>query len=135
MKRYYISPLIGSGTRADPYRVAIASYPNIAYSSIIPTDPVTGAPTATWAICIVDAADHTALLADSSLFSFPNATPDTQISTLSNQERNRMRNGLSQFGLDPNLVNQSNTMRDLVNSLGKLLEPTFDPDKFNATAL
>lgn len=135
MQRYYISPLAGTGTKLDPYRVSLSQYPNIAYTSIIPTDPVTGAPTATWAICLVDALDHTALLADTNLFSFPNAVPSTLISSLSNQERNRIRNGLIKFGISTTLLDTSVTLQDLVNKLGTLLDPNFDPAAFNAVAL
>lgn len=63
MKRYYLSPIIGSGSEADPYRPKVADF-GVSWAGVIPSDPVTGQPLRPWCLVQVEAPDHAALLAD-----------------------------------------------------------------------
>lgn len=64
--RFYISPIIGSGTEADPYRPKAADY-GLPWSAQMDNDPVTGAPLQTKSVVRVEAEDFSALDADADL--------------------------------------------------------------------
>ena len=65
MIKNYFSRVIGSGTEADPYRLAVSEHP-VAWDGELQSDPETGAPVSWWVPVTVEADDdaHAALMTD-----------------------------------------------------------------------
>jgi len=63
--RYFVAPVIGTGTKADPYRLEVA-VAGISYAAILPTGP-TGAPVFGWGMARVSATDFATLDANANI--------------------------------------------------------------------
>jgi hypothetical protein len=137
MSIYYITPIIGAGTRADPFRTAMDSHTRT-FSAIIPSNSVTGAPLFTWALVVVpdtiSAGELAAIAADATIDKLPITTLDVTLGSLTNQQRNTFQTLGTKYGVTAvaGLTNQ-NTCRDALIAFGRKLDPNFDPSAF-ATA-
>ena len=60
--RFYLCPVIGSGSDADPYRPKLHGLGG--FAAMIPSNATTGAPLFSWTVAIVRAVDWAALDAD-----------------------------------------------------------------------
>jgi len=118
----YLSPIIGTGAYNDPYRPKIATY-GVPWAAVIAGQP-NGAPKFAWSLVVVAANNTAALDADSELLSFANVTTSTRVSTLSNQEKNRIQSGVSKMGIPLTLTNYA-TIGDFLDAVGKTQNPTF----------
>ena len=130
MKRYYLSPIIGSGTEVDPFRPKIADF-GVSWSGVIASDPVTGAPARNWCLILVEAADHAALIADADLFDLPNINLNALVSSLSPTLRNRLSNRLDQLGINRQALTIADALRVWLRAIGRHLEPSFHEDRFS----
>jgi hypothetical protein len=129
MKRFYISPVVGTGTKDDPYRAKIAGTGH-PYAAIIPSNP-DGTPASTWCLVIAGGANHTDLDADGEIDKFPDITLDATLGTLTANERNRVLNFLSNKGVDTQGLNTSSTFRVVLERVGAHLEPRFSTNAFD----
>ena len=120
--RPYLSPIIGTGTDADPYRPKVATYP-VAWAAVIAGQP-NGAPKLTWSLVLVNAPDLTALEADADLLSIPGSDMSTTISSLGNQTRNRIQSGLNSRNITVTVTNYA-TVGELVTAIGQAQDPNF----------
>lgn len=120
--RYYLSPIIGTGSYDDPIRPKLADT-GVSYVTLIAT---IGHPSGakTWCLCSVESTDFAALEADSALGKFPSADATALISSFSNGVRNQLQNQFDSRGI-PLTVNSFNTLGDLITALGQLFEPGF----------
>jgi len=131
-KRYYLAPVIGTGTMDDAFRPQTKNYGGTS-TAVIPSHQTTGQPLFTWALVIVDKVDHTGLLADTAIDPLPDISLDSKISTLSNTMKNRLTAALTKYGIDPT-TNANTTLRDIVLRCGQKLDPTFSENNFDVTA-
>ena len=131
MKRYYLSPIIGSGSEADPYRPKIADF-GVSWAGIIPSDPVTGQPVRSWCLAQVETPDHTVLLADADLTALPNIILDAKISSLSKPARDRLAARLVELGVDTQSLTTADSLRVWLRAVGRHLEPSFHESRFGA---
>lgn len=114
--RYYVCPVVGDGTKANPYRPVVADH-GVSYVSVIQST-VGGKPSKLWAVCRVDADDHAKLLADARLNVIPNDGEWTSF----------MRNTLGIItGISLSLTD---TTRTVVTKLGQAHIPDFDLSKW-----
>ena len=120
--RPYLSPIIGTGTDADPYRPKVANY-SVPWAAVIAGQP-NGAPKLTWSLVIVNAPDLTALEADADLLSIPESDMSTPISSLNNPTRNRIQSGLTSRGIALTVTNYA-TVGELVTAIGQAQDPNF----------
>lgn len=122
-RRYYLTPIVGSGTFADPYRAKAEQYGNC--STVIPTG-ADGRPLFAWALCVVASPDHAAPRADAALTPFPAAVSlDTLWSSFSNQQRNRVTTFLANQGVSTASLTAGSTVRDVLRLVGRALDPSF----------
>ena len=126
--RPYLSPIIGTGTDADPYRPKVATYP-VAWAAVIAGQP-NGAPKLTWSLVIVNAPDLSALEADADLLSIPGSDMSTPISSLNNPTRNRIQSGLTSRGIALTVTDYA-TVGDLVTAIGQAQDPAFSLANFS----
>ena len=120
MNRYYLSPIIGTGTEADPYRPKIADY-GVSWACVIQSNTA-GHPAKAWCLVLVEASDQTTLLADADLDGFPEVLLDSDLSKLSQPIRNRISTALNKIGL----TMPTGTFGDLVRVVGRALDLSFD---------
>lgn len=126
--RYYVAPLAGDGTENDPYRPALPDVYD--WVALIPSDPG-GQPHSNWALCLVDADDHSRLEADSTLHALPLA-PETRMSTLPQNLRSQYTNRLRQAGFNITIDWSTDTAVDVVD---KLAASAGEADARGGTAL
>lgn len=123
MKRYYLSPVIGSGSETDAYRPKIADY-GVTWQGTIPTDS-TGRPTFPWTLVLVDAADHAALVADAALTPLLDYPLGRTVAGLAPAEKARLRAALTARGVSTTVVANASSYADVILRIGRALEPTF----------
>lgn len=116
MGYFAISPLIGSGTMADPYRAKAQQYG--AHVAIIPVSPTTGQPIFPWAFVYTEA-DPALLDADNAIVRIPENRLDR---TLNTPVVNRVNQRLADFGAPP-LVSAGMTVLEAINAIGSYLVP------------
>ena len=124
MKRHYISPIVGTGSEADPYRPKIADY-GVTWSGVIASDPITGRPARAWSLVAVESEDHTNLLLDSEIDALPNIALDTLVSTLPRTVRDRLKSRLDALGVDTTGLSIDDPIRRWLRVIGRHLEPSF----------
>lgn len=130
MKRYYLSKVVGSGTRQDMFRakaddLAAAAGGNC--SAAIRSGSVAG----DWCLVVVDCRDHTALLADPDCRDFPDLTLDAQLNTVSAQVRNRILTALTNAGIDVSTIRATDAFRVLVRLVGRRFDGAFTENAFD----
>lgn len=127
-KRWYISPIVGTGADDDPYRAKVGSAAQIkGHSAVIPTD-VQGAPLFNFALVIVNADDHSLLIADSDNDVFPNRTLGD---SLTSAERTLIKAVLNRRGLPFKWVDNVATFGELLRTIGRYLDTNFRENKLD----
>lgn len=108
MKRYYISPIVGTGAEDDPYRPKVADY-GVSWVGVIPSNPDTGRPVYPWCLALVEAINHASLLADRDIKPLPDFPLDGKVSAINKATRNRM---------SADLQGRASTRRSLAPPMG-----------------
>ena len=127
MRRYYLAPIIGDGQSTETvYRVQL---PRVNHSAVIPSNAATGAPLFSWALCVVEAPDHGAMLADAALTALPNLGLDQALDQISTSQRNALFAALDGKGINRVGLTQASTMRDVLRRIGRYLEAAFDESR------
>lgn len=129
MKRYFLSPIIGTGTFGDDYRPKISDH-GVSHVSVIPTGP-DGQPTSDWALCLVEAVNFAPLLTDPALRALPDFPLDVRLSAMSTTARTAAESAVTHFGVAVETLNFNSGYRELVRSIGRTLEPLFDENNFD----
>jgi hypothetical protein len=131
MKRYYLCPVIGSGSIADTYRAGVSGHGGN-YVAVIPTGP-DGRPLFPWALALVAAADHRPLTRDATLGPLPDVSLDIRMSALSQSAKAALDAALAKFGVDPAALVQNDGYREFVRSLGQALDAGFVETNFDVS--
>jgi hypothetical protein len=116
---YYICPVIGTGTRDDPYRPAIADVAT-AWAALIPTLTV-GTPAQTWSLVQATVPANASL--PPSVIALPDVNPSMPISLLSADQQSAIQQALQVANVT---VSASATVGDVIVALGRRLVPSFD---------
>lgn len=125
MKRYYLSPIIGTGSEFDAYRPKVDTY-GVAWAGGMKRNPTTGVPVFAWMLVIVEAKNHTPLLLDPDIYGLPDFPLDGKVSAIQTNTKNAMIAALQARGIDTALVGSADGYRDVLEGIGKTQEPTFD---------
>lgn len=120
MNRYYLSPIIGSGTEADPYRPQVADYVKDWWGTF--QSDANGHPAQPWCLVLVNAEDHSKLLADDNFDPLPNLPMHMPLTLASAQSRSRVEAAAARRGID---LSRVETMAEMVSAAGRSLDPTF----------
>jgi hypothetical protein len=134
-RRYYISPIIGTGAWGDPYRAALAdslTESGAAISVLIPTDAA-GTPKFNFALCIVGAANHAVLQAVAAIDSMPDITLDSQLSVLTTAQKNALLNFATKRGISTAGLTNASTFRQVLERIGKFLDIDFNALNFSCS--
>lgn len=129
MKRYYVSPIIGTGDIDDPYRPKVADH-GVAWSGVIPTDAA-GKPTSAWCLVIVSAQNHSAILSDKDIAALPDFPLDGKVSSIHTATKNTMKANLGKRGIVTGFIDGTDGYREVVRGVGRLLQADFDENAFD----
>lgn len=129
MRRYFLSPVIGSGGITDPYRAKIADF-GVGVVALIPTN-AQGQPTSAWALCLVNAPNHTALLSDRDIKALPDFPLDAKFEAMSGPAISAGVAALSHFDIPLAELETEHGYREFIRSLGQRLEPAFNESNFD----
>jgi hypothetical protein len=117
VKRFILAPVLGDGSDTNPYRADVPA--GISHVAMIPTNPATGVPTFSWALVKVAGTNISAALSRGD--AFPDLTLDANLSSLSNAQRNAIRNFLSNRGITTS-VTATTTLRQVLAAVANHLE-------------
>lgn len=129
-KRYYISPIIGDGSEFNPFRPKVADY-GVSWAGSIPSDPNTGQPLSTWALVVVNAKNHAALLADDAINALPDFPLDGKVSSVHTATKNNMIAKMKKRGINTAFIDSTDGYREVIRGVGKILDPQFDENNFD----
>lgn len=130
MQRYFLSRVVGTGTRTDRFRAkamdVLANVPGVTIHAAIRDGAVAGDR------CLVNvvADDLTALIADADHQAFPDLTLDAQLNTISAQQRNQILTFLTNQGIDVSTIRATDAYRVLVRRVGRFFNAVFDENGF-----
>lgn len=130
MKRYYACDLIGDGSMDDPYRPAIADYGANYVAAYPPQDVSTGAYQGSHVLVLVNAVNHTKLMADAGADVLPDFPLDGKLSAMRTTTLKEMNTMLEGRGFSVTWGN-ADGYRDVIRSVGQQLDPNFHEDNFD----
>lgn len=134
MKRYCISPVIGTGTFASPYRPAVADL--CPTTGLIPSDAA-GVPKYHFAFCLVSTDNLAAVLATSNLYVLPDYPLDGRMDGMESGARTGMSQSAGAYDLDGHGLHPATAhvdadgYRDVLTRMARTWEPTFSLDSFD----
>lgn len=131
MKRYYVSSIIGDGSIENPYRPRVADH-GVAWAGNIPTGP-DGKPTSTWALVVVDAKNHAALIADKDIDDLPDFPLDGKVSAIQNATKTTMKTKLAKRGIPTAFIDGTDGYREVIRGVGRLLQADFNENDFDVS--
>src|SRR3990167_11508678 len=118
--RYFICPIIGDGLTTETAWRAKIPQTIQSHSALIPSKP-DGSPKFSWALVKIDAMDFTTILADTTIFAFPNKSLD---STLTTNERNKIKTILNSLKIQTLDILATTTLKQILLKVAQFLEPT-----------
>jgi len=125
MKRWFISPVIGSGiSTSDAFRAKIFDL-GVNVHAKIPHNP-DGTPRFNWALCLCSAADFSVADADTTIEPFPGVTVDDLLSSIPAASRNRIQNFLIGKGVDLTGITLQSTVGDVIQRVMNRIGATDD---------
>lgn len=133
-KRYCISPVVGAGTFANPYRPAVADV--CPATALIPSKP-DGSPKYRFAFCLVATDNLSAVLAVSNLYALPDYPLDGRMDGMESDARLGLVQSagaydLDGLGLHPATAHtDSDGYRDVLTRLARTFEPAFSVNSFD----
>ena len=134
-KQYYVSELVFGNDRG--WYPRILDVLGEAQISVVnpPADPVTGAPTGTWCLCVVGGIDHRALRAAAGVTPLPDFPLDGKVNGINAAVKNATKAKLKAHGLPATLVEdwfeRGDGYRDAIRGIGRELEPDFSEANFD----
>lgn len=134
-KRYYLCDIKSRSFDGDPniveYYAAIDDYKEtgFSYATEIQTD-VNGVPVNTWALAIVATKNHARLNGKADIDQLPDFPLDGKVSSINTVARGVMKNALTRRGIAV-AVDNTDGYRDLLQSIGRLMNPKFNVDNFD----
>ena len=128
-KRLYLSDVIGTGTRADPYRPAISTIANVTKTNVI------NAPARMHCVVLVDAPGpvHADLAADARVDLIPAIGLNDRWDTLTLAQRTAIRNRLIDRGFDVSSIGNVVLFRVILRHICRQIRNEFDEDRFDVT--
>jgi hypothetical protein len=131
-----ISPIVGDGTFANPYRAAVSTVPNVNVASVIPTftsGPNIGKPKYHFALCLIATSNIGEVVAVTNAYVLPDYNLDGRMDGMESVARTGMVQSLQAYNLDGNspgmhfdAVNaDGDSYRDLITRIGQQIEPSF----------
>ena len=130
MQQYIISPVVNdiNGVRLKATDQIVGG----SFTSIIPSDPVTGLPLFSWGLCMVNAVDLTTVINDTANHPLRQITLDALWSTVAHTTQTAFQSEMTTLGISTTFINKQTTMRQIVNAVGQFLDTNFDANRFSA---
>ena len=129
--RYYLSPIIGTGTEQDPFRPAIGDFPNathktfaFGYAAIVPSY------VPSWTFVLVASTNHNPLIHQPDFGPLPDIPLETSVQDMQASDREMIQETLSRFELDPAILDAAATYLDVIQAIVVAVDPNlpnFDP--------
>lgn len=116
-KKYYLSPVVGTGSEDDPVRLKVADY----YGNHTAVLSSSG-----WGIALVSDHDHSASLGDPDVHPFPDVPLDTLISDLPAETVARIDAFLVGYGIST----AGATLRSVLVDFSTLMDGNFELSRF-----
>jgi len=129
-KRYYISPIVGTGDEFDPFRPKVADY-GVSWVGSIPSNLETGHPLFNWCLVLVNTANHGQLLSDGAIDALPEFPMDGKVGAINTATKNNMIAKMQARGIDTGFINSVDGYRDVIRAIGRSISPAFDENNFD----
>lgn len=131
MIRYYLCPLRFVADFGGSFTPKVNAYPHKRWECVAPThDHARGIPAKDWVLALVEAdpADHATIAADPEITPLPLARLGDKMKTVKTADRNRALTALQARGEDARLVTAAGDFGDMVEAIGRSLDPAFRRD-------
>lgn len=128
MPRFYVSPVIGTGTRDDPYRPSVASVAT-SWSCVLASNQ-DGTPARSFALVLADVPAGAKL--PDGVLALPDVALDTPVSALSLTQQAVVNAALMAAGVAHSLSLSTSTLRDVVTVIGQRHTLNFNTDQLRA---
>lgn len=128
-KRWYVAPIIGTGTEDDPWRLDLPG--RFRDTWIMPPPKVDGSPRFGFGVALVAAADHAALETQATTDNLP----ENLDATLGLVARNAIKTKLEARGIDSSAVVAGITWRQVLRVIGRHVLQRGDWDEALADSL
>lgn len=126
-RRYYLSrvDLVPDGESGDMMtKLKASDYGQVLASNIkLNQDGTLAFP---WALCVVEAKNHAALLADPDIMGFPVYALDAKVSAMHGPTKTAMVNALAARGINTAFIGSADGFREVIRTLGRMHNPAFD---------
>jgi hypothetical protein len=129
-RRLFVCPVIGTGTKADPYRASVADY-GVPYVTLMANDPTTGAPLHNRTLALVNVpvvTDLDPILADPTIRAVPARLLDDPLSSLTTAQRNALRDAAIDLGVDTSVYSGDTLLRRVIRDMGRSILSSFNED-------
>lgn len=128
-RRWVVTPVIGTGTKTDPYRAEVIGQPGVRVWTILPSNP-DGTPKFSRTLAVVQGTGPALQAAAAALPNtrvIPGATLDDTLSQLTTQQRTFLRNLAEEVGFNYQAQGYTGTtpVRRVLRDLGQFIEPAF----------
>jgi hypothetical protein len=113
--RYYVSPMVGSGTEEDPIRplvIDLPNYPKRTYATA--WEMVYNGDRQPYALVVVASTNHRRLLKNDEIGILPDIPLETSIFDLTGEEASMIMRVISGFGMDPEVMDESTTYYEVL---------------------
>lgn len=125
--RYYVSPMVGSGTEADPLRplvIDLPNYPKRTYATA--WEMVYNSDREPYALVVVASPNHKRLLKNEALGILPDIPLETSTFDLTGEEASMIMRVISGFGMDPEVMDESTTYYEVLYRIAGQIEGPFN---------
>ncbi len=126
-KRFYIATILGDGNAdldqsewtptTGELRPAVRDH-NVPFGSVSALD-------VPWALVLVEAADHSALLADPYCYALPDVPMDVTVDAIDPNKVDALQSKLMTLGVATSVITGATSFRDIVRGIGQFLVPSF----------
>jgi hypothetical protein len=138
-KRYYIVPLAFDdeyGWHADLPRETREVAPGVfrdvlpPHVAVIPSNP-DGSPKFTWALVLVNVANHLPILARADIDALPDFPKDAKVGAMHQATKLAMRARLVARQINPDTLDNADGYREVLRGIGRKLDGAFHEDNFD----
>ncbi len=133
MKRYYLDTLIGDGSEFNPYRPSVADM-GVNHSTVLPPqNPETGKYASTNCLVLIGTANHVPLRGRKGVDPLPDVSLDVRVQAINRAAIQATEQALARRGLPSDLFSGKDGYRDVVEAIGKAIDPGFVVDALDVS--
>lgn len=139
-KQVYVSDVIGDGSDENPFRtklqdILVDRYVNhgeqFLLTTVMPSNPATGLPLNSFALCYVGKKDHAVLRGKQGVDAWPDFPMDAKVTPMQENTKTRWKNSITARGVSIGSLGDTHGYREYLKLVGSVNNPGFDENTFD----